>query len=410
MSIASRILLALAAGLVSGLLLEGFAGEAAFRIAAAVEPVGRLWLSALQMTVVPLVFSLLVVAVAMVNDAASTGRVARRALLRFLALLSCGALFAAFFAPVFMALVPRDEALVEALRAGLASADTPPTPRSIADWLSGLVPSNAVAAAAQGAILPLVVFTLCFGFALTRIDSARRERMVEFFRTIADTMIVLVRWILLIGPIGVFALILPVAVRAGVGVVGAIGWYVLLQCALYLAIIGGLYLLLFAAGRRSPAVLMRGLLPAQAIALSTSSSLATLPAMVEAARYRLAVTERTADLVLPLAVSLFRMTSPARYLAAAVFVAWLYGIELGTLPLVGAAFLAVAMSLGAVGLPGQVSFMGTHLPVAQSLDLPLEPFGLLLAVDPVHDSLATVGNVSADLAAAVLLDPDAVDD
>lgn len=404
MTIATRILLALAVGLVLGLMLERLVGDAALPVAAAVEPIGRLWLSALQMTVVPLVFSLLVVAVAMVSDAASTGRVARRALLLFLSLLTAGAVFAAFFAPLFMSLVPRDDALVEALRAGLANAETPASPRSIADWLSGLVPSNAIAAAAQGAILPLVVFTLCFGFALTRIDTERRERMVDFFRTIADTMIVLVRWILLIGPIGVFALILPVAVRAGVGVVGAIGWYVLLQCVLYLAIILGLYLLLFAAGRRSPTMLMRGLLPAQAIALSTSSSLATLPAMIEAARYRLAVTERTADLVLPLAVSLFRMTSPARYLAAAVFVAWLYGVELGTLPLIGAAMLAVAMSLGAVGLPGQVSFMGTHLPVAQSLDLPLEPFGLLLAVDPVHDSLATVGNVSADLAAAVLLD------
>lgn len=408
MSIASRILLALAAGLALGLILETTRPDLAGHLADAVEPIGRLWLSALQMTVVPLVFSLLVVGVATVSDAASTGRIARRAVILFLVLLTVAALFAALTAPMFMALVPRSEALTQALQAGIAGEPAAAGPRSLSDWLSGLVPSNAVAAAAQGAILPLVVFTLCFAFALTRIEAERRAVVVEFFRTIADTMIVLVRWILVIAPIGVFALILPITVRAGVDVVGAIAWYVLLQCALCIAILALLYVLIAVRGGLPLPAAARGMLPAQAIAVSTSSSLATLPAMVEASQDRLAVPPRMAALVLPLAVSLFRITSPARYLGAAVFIAWLYGIELAPLPLVGAALLGVAMSLGAVGLPGQVSFMGTYVPVAQSLDLPLEPFGLLLAVDPLPDSIATVGNVSADLAAVMVLARDGI--
>jgi Na+/H+-dicarboxylate symporter len=247
-------------------------------------------------------------------------------------------------------------------------------------------------------MLPLVVFALFFGFALTRIEPARRDRLVELFQAIADAMIVIVRWLLWIAPVGVFALMFAVCARVGVGMLGAFGYYIVLQCALYIAVTIMLYLVARATGtplRRFAA----GVLPAQTIAASTQSSLASLPAMVDSARVRLGYPLEIASLVLPMAVSLFRITSPVQYIGVTAFVAWIYGIDLSAAQLAGCAALAVVISLGSVGLPGQVSFMATNMPVVQAAGLPVEPLGLLLAVDTIPDVFATVGNVTADITA-----------
>jgi Na+/H+-dicarboxylate symporter len=108
-------------------------------------------------------------------------------------------------------------------------------------------------------------------------------------------------------------------------------------------------------------------------------------------------------LVLPMAVSLFRLTSPVQYVTSACFIAWAFGMDLGVAQLVLGALLAVVISLGSVGLPGQVSFMATNLPVAQAMGVPVGPLGLMLAVDTLPDALATLGNVTADLTATAVV-------
>jgi Na+/H+-dicarboxylate symporter len=113
-----------------------------------------------------------------------------------------------------------------------------------------------------------------------------------------------------------------------------------------------------------------------------------------------------------MAVTLFRITSPIQYVVAACFVAWAYGIDLNAVTLAAGAALAVVISLGSIGLPGQVSFMATVMPVTQSMGLPIEPLGLLLAVDTIPDVFATTGNVTGDLTASSIVarqSPDAVD-
>lgn len=398
MSMTTRVLLALIAGAVAGLVLVALSPATADTAAAFMQPIGRLWLNALQMTVVPLVVSLVVIGVTSASDAAASGRTARRAMLVFIVLLSAGAAFAAIAAPALLSLLPRDDALVQSFRAATAAPHAPATPPALADWFTAVIPSNVIAAAAASAMLPLVVFALFFGFALTRIEPTRRDRLVELFQAIADAMIVIVRWLLWIAPLGVFALMFAVCARVGVGMLGAFGYYIVLQCALYIAVTLMLYLVARATGtplRRFAA----GVLPAQTIAASTQSSLASLPAMVDSARVRLGYPLEIASLVLPMAVSLFRITSPVQYIGVTAFVAWIYGIDLGAAQLAGCAALAVVISLGSVGLPGQVSFMATNMPVVQAAGLPVEPLGLLLAVDTIPDVFATVGNVTADLTA-----------
>jgi Na+/H+-dicarboxylate symporter len=123
---------------------------------------------------------------------------------------------------------------------------------------------------------------------------------------------------------------------------------------------------------------------------------ATLPAMVESAG-ALDYPRHVTGLVLPLAVSLFRITSPIQYLGVASFIAWAYGIDLSLATTALCVALAVVISIGSVGLPGSAIFMGTNLPVVQAAGLPVEPMGLLVAVDMIPDVFATLGNVTADL-------------
>lgn len=404
MSTTARVLVGLIAGAAIAILIAAQSPPLAATIADAVQPAGRLWLNALQMTVVPLVVALVVVGVATTSDAAASGRTARRAMVVFLVLLSAGACFAAIVAPLQLTFLPRDQALIDSLRTAVGvPAAAVAAPVKFSDWLTAIVPSNAVAAAAASAMLPLVVCALLFGFALTRVEPTRRARAVELFQTLADVMIIVVRWVLWVAPLGVFALAFAVCVRAGVSVLSALGWYVLAQCTLYLAVTLGLYLVAVLWGGQSLRRFAVAILPAQVIAASTQSSLATLPAMVEVAQDRLGCARNTTALVLPMAVSLFRMTSPVQYIGVSAYIAWIYGIDLSVPQLAAGAALAVVISLGSVGLPGQVSFMATNMPVAQAMGLPIDPLGLMIAVETVPDVFATLGNVTGDLTATAVV-------
>jgi Na+/H+-dicarboxylate symporter len=397
----ARVLLGLGTGAIAGLLLAWTGAETAARVADVIEPFGKLWLRALQMTVVPLVFALVIVGVNAASDVAQSGRIARRAIALFLALLSAGSVMAAVLAPIALSFVPADPAVAMALKAN--PTDLPARQGGWVEALTSIIPNNAVAAAAQSAMLPLVVFALCFGFAITRLEAEPRALLVGFFKAVADAMIVIVRWVLALAPGGVFALVLALCARAGAGVLRALGVYIALEVVLYALATVLLIAVAITWGRQRPQVFISGLLPVQAVAASTQSSLATLPAMLDASERQLGFPRRVSSLVLPLAVSLFRITSPVQYLATASFVAWAIGQPLSLGQLATGSALAVVVSLGSVGLPGQAIFLATNLPVAQAMAVPVAPLAVLMAVDTIPDVVATVGNVTGDMTATALL-------
>ncbi|MEO7073311.1 MAG: cation:dicarboxylase symporter family transporter [Rhodanobacter sp.] len=401
MSATTRVLLGLGAGAAVGLLLAAWDAPLALQVAGVVQPIGTLWLNALQMTVVPLVLALVVVGVNTATDAAASGRIARRAIVVFIVVLTAGALFAALAAPLLFSWFPHNGALRTAL--GSATTLAQGAPLHWSDALTAIVPSNAIMAAAQSAMLPLVVFALFLGFALTRVAPARRALLLEFFQGIADAMIVIVRWVLWAAPLGVFALILAVCARSGLGMLSALGVYVLVECVLYLAVTVMMLPVAVVFGGENIRRFAAALVPAQVVAISTQSSLASLPAMLESADRRLNYPQQVSALVLPMAVTLFRLTSPVQYVTSAAFIAWAFGIELGAAQLIAGALLAVIISLGSVGLPGQVTFIATNLPVAQAMGVPVSPLGLMLAVDTIPDAFATLGNVTADLTATAIV-------
>ena len=403
LSTPARVLIALALGAAIGLLLAAFDPVQATRVADIVQPIGRLWLNALQMTVVPLVAALVVVGINSAADAAASGRTARTAIVVFLVLLALSGAFAATAAPAFLSMMPRDEAVIGAFRAAIQAPEELPQAAGVGAWLANIIPSNAIAAAANSAMLPLVVFAMFFGFGLTRIEPERRARMLELVRTLGDTMIVVVRWVLWAAPLGVFALVLAVCAKVGLHMLSALAYYILTQCTLYIAITLLLYAVAAVAAGERPARFARGLLPVQAIAASTQSSLASLPVMIDSARTRLGYPLAVTSLVLPMAVSLFRIASPPQYIVVACFIAWMYGVDLTAVQLATAVALSIVVSMGSVGLPGQVSFMTTNMPVTQSMGLPVEPLGVLLAVDTIPDVFATVANTSAQVTATAVV-------
>ena len=401
MGTTARVMTGLLAGIVIGILLAWSDPALASRIAGIVEPFGKLWLNALQMTVVPLVFALVVVGINQASDAAHSGRVARQAIVSFVILLTAAAAMTAVLAPLALSMLQPDPAVAAALR-GHAEDIAKPS-GGWADALIALVPSNAIAAAAASAMLPLVTFALFFGFALTRIDAAPRAQVVGFFKAISDAMIVIVHWVLWAAPVGIFALVLALTARAGLGMLQALGIYILLECALYVLAVLLLIVVAVTIGKRRFRHFMAGLVPVQAVAASTQSSLATLPAMLDSAQNRLGIPARVSGLVLPMAVSLFRITSPIQYLATACFIAWALGVDLSATQLATGVALSVLVSMGSVGLPGQAIFLATNLPVTCAMGLPIAPLPVLMAVDAIPDVLATVGNVTGDMTATAVV-------
>ena len=393
---------ALAGGLALGLIVAAEAPRALAPALVVAESVGGLWLDALRMTIVPLVVALLFTGIARTVEAAQAGRLARRALILFFAILFAGSILAALATPALLALAPIPSGAANALREGLASAETGPVP-GIADFVRSLVPTNALAAAVNDAILPLIVFVALFALAATRLSKAHQGTLVGLFDAVGEAMLVVIGWILVIAPAGVFGLSFAVAAKSGSSAIAALAHYIVVVSAVGTVVFLAAYVVAFTLGRQSPTQFTRALLPAQAVALSTQSSLASLPAMLAACR-ALGVRETTADLVLPLAVALFRATGPAMNLAVAIYVARWFGIELTAPMLAAGVAVATLTTVGAVSLPGAISFVSSIGPIALAMGVPIGPLALLVAVEMLPDLMRTLGNVTMDVAVTTAVD------
>ena len=404
-SLSFWVILALVAGLVFGAFTAPWAKGAYGEVFASLEAVGTLWLNALRMTVIPLVFSLLVTGIASVADAASTGRLAVRSLIVFSVLLLSATGYAVSVLPAVFSFWPIDPDAAEVFISGAgARAVEAAEPPHLGEWIAALAPSNPVAAAAEGAILPLVVFAIFFGFAATRLPLSQREPMVAFFRALSDTMIVIVQWVLIAAPVGVFALSLGVGLRSGLEAAGLLVQYLAIACLVTagVSVLACVFAVVW--GRMSIKTFVSGAAPVLAVAFSTQSSLASLPLMVARTRDAMGLSSRVVNLTLPLAVAVFRMTSPVTNLVVVYFMAAVFGLEFTPQQVFAGSLVAVAVSVGSVGLPGQISFVASVAPISIAMGVPLELLGILLAVEVIPDIFRTVGNVTGDMAAAAIVE------
>ncbi len=401
----TRVVVALVAAVGGGAVIAASGSQGALRAADAIAPVGTLWVNAIRMTVIPLIVSLLVTGVASTSDITSIGRIGGRTLMVFGALLVATAALIIPLAPTLFALLPLPSGSHPTLPAGAAEAASQIASggqaQTFGHWLTSLVPSNPIAAAANGEMVPLLVFTLLLALAIVRIPPVSRDAIVGFFKSLGDAMLVLVRWVVLLAPAGVFALVLPLAAHLGASVAGAIGLYIAAYSIASLAVTLLLVPVVAIFGRIPMRRFARAALPSQLIAFSSSSSIASLPALVESAERGLELPTRITGFVLPLAVSVFKIAAPVSWTVGALFVAWFYGISLHAPQLMTVAFAAVFLAFAAPGVPRGAFIMLT--PLFLAIGLPAEGIGILIAVDALPDTFATVLNVTGDLAAAALV-------
>ena len=400
-----RVAIALIAGLVVGISVSRAGIPWLGRAVALLEPVGSIWVNAIRMTVVPLVVALLLGAVARGGESQSVGRLGGVAFGTFVSLHVVAAVVALVVVPAVMARVPVDPVSVarmqaEASAASAAMAEQMRALPSFGQWLAGLAPANVIRAAADGAMLPLIVFTLLFALALRRITPGRRDHVLRVFDGVGAAMLEIVRWLIALAPIGVFTLVASTSARLGASLVGAFAYYVsayvglLLVMTLVVCVIGAL-----GGGVGLPRFFRAGL-PAQAVAFSSSSSLASLPALIDSAG-RLDVPPSQAGFVLPLAVSSFKVANAIAWLTGTMFLARLYGVPLGVSEYLTVVASSVALSFATPGVPNGGFLL--LAPVLASVGVPAAGVALLIAVDAIPDLFATVTNVSGDFAAAAIV-------
>lgn len=385
------------AALVLGLLLGMLVRDSSTFLKTAADVIGTMWLNGLRMTVIPLVVALLVSGILQTADAASAGRLAARAVITMVVILWCVTIMSAFATPALLALIPMPQGAGEALRSALGTIAPSAAPPPFSEFLRAMVPTNAINAAANDAILPLIIFTLAFGFAATQLAPDKRQTIKQFFEAIAETMVIVIGWVLLLAPVGVFALGVSLGITAGAAAFGALAHYVLIVASVGFIIFLSAYLIAIFGARVSLPNFIRAAIPAQAVAISTQSSLASLPTMVEGSR-QIGAGTRSTDIVLPLAVAIFRATSPAMNLAVALYVANWLGIHLSPASIAIGVVVAATTTMGSISLPGTISFIASVAPICLAMGIPIEPLGLLVAIETFPDIMRTLGNVTMDIA------------
>ena len=405
MTLAIRVLIGLVAGFLLGLALAGSPSPPATMTIGILTPVGTIFINLIRMTVIPLVVSMLVASLGAMSASGGLGRAGVRALVISAGLLTTAAIGSVLIAEPILARIRIDQSAALALRGPMTatspSAMVPSGTPTLATWFVDLVPQNVITAAADGAMLPVILFAVMFGLALARVSDAKRDAVLRVVEGIAETMQRLVVWILALAPIGVFALAVPLASRLGLAAAGAVIAYVALVVALTVAAVALLlYPLGILAGPMSARAFVSYCAPSQAIAFASRSSLAALPAMVESAE-RAGLPPRSSRVVLPLAVSVFHFGAAIAQTVGVVFLAHLFGMTLTPLQLASVVFAVVLASFAVPGIPGGSIIV--MVPVLAAANLPIDGVGILLAVDTIPDMFRTTANVTGAMTLTAIL-------
>ena len=383
------------AALLGGILLGvGLGGDVPVAVA---DTIGTLWLNGLKMTVVPLVVALLITGIAQTASAARAGRLAGRGVLTMMIILWSSSALAAIMIPALLSIFPMPVEAAAALRAALGHAAKPDAVPPFADFVRGIIPTNPFAAAANDAILPLIVFTAAFAFATIRLPEDKRGAITNLFAATADAMVIIIGWVLAIAPLGVFALGYVVGAKAGTAAIGALAHYVFILSSLGVIVWICAFVLAMVGARLGVPAFFKASVEAQAVAISTQSSLASLPAMLKGVK-ALGVPEAKADIILPIAVAIFRATGPAMNFGVALYIAHWFGVPLGPGQIAVGIAAGATTTLGAVSLPGSISFVSSIAPICLAIGAPVEPLALLIAVETFPDIFRTLGNVTMDMA------------
>ncbi|MBT8397639.1 MAG: dicarboxylate/amino acid:cation symporter [Gemmatimonadetes bacterium] len=383
-----------------GELAHGSESQLVRAVGGLVDPLGRIWVNALQAAVIPLVISFLITAVTSMGESRHTGRLVGLCLLTFIGLVS---LAASYSVPVGYALASGysldtenlaalESTLPAAERTDATSGTVPPT---FGEALGRLIPANLFRAAVEGEIPGLVLAALVFGLAITRLESRHREVLTRFFKGVAEATMVVVVWILWAMPLGVFGLAFSAAAQVGAEIAWAFGYWVVAASGLLLGFTLLLYPVSVLLGRVRLGAFARALAPAQLVAAGSRSSLAAMPALMEGAEEHLEHPDPIRGFVIPLSSTAFKLSGPLGSPLQLFLLAKLYGVSLDPATVVVFVLGIMLMSFATPGLPSG-GFM-LRLPWFVAAGIPAEGFLLLTTLDAIPDIFKTVTNVTGDM-------------
>jgi Na+/H+-dicarboxylate symporter len=398
-------LLALVAGLSIGVARHG-SPAAPFAVTSAIaNVVGELWISALQMVALPLALVLTLAATAgATRDSAEA--LGARAIIVFVVALTIAAFFAVFAMRVGLLTIDVPAGAVASLPTlPLAAGATASSGAAGASWWLAIIPRNIFAAAARGDIFPLLVCAIVFGIAVAKLPTDQRVPMTRVFSATSNAMMIVVRWLLAATPLGVFALTFLVASRTGTSWASALGVYLVLRIGITLLCVALLYPISMLLGRTTARAFARAVFPAQVVAVSTRSSLAALPALVDGGSAHIGLSAAATSFVLPLSVSLFRIGTVMANPIKLLFLAHVYGVALRPDTIAMFVMTEVAFSLSAAGIPnsGAAGSGFRMLPVFMAAGIPAEGVVMLDAVETIPDIFETLANVTGQMSVATIL-------
>ncbi|MEM7222857.1 MAG: dicarboxylate/amino acid:cation symporter [Pseudomonadota bacterium] len=381
-----QILIALVAGLVVGALWGPGAENIKF--------IGTVFISLIKMLIVPLVFASLVVGVCSMEDTKKMGRIGLKSFILYLATTAIAITIGLVVGTVLQPGVGIDmQAATE-----VTAKEAP----SFLTTLVGIVPTNPVGAMSAGNILQIIVFAIVLGIAIN-LAGERAAPVKAVFESFADIMYKMTHMVMILAPYGVFALMAWVAGKYGLDVLlplAKVIFGVYLACILHilLTLTGGGIILM---GRLNPVRYLRGIIDAQAVAFTTTSSSGTLPVTISCARENLGVSKGMSSFVLPLGATI-NMDGTALYQGvAALFVAQAFGVDLGPGAYITIILTSTLASIGTAGVPGAGLIMLSL--VLTSVGLPLEGLAIIAGIDRILDMARTTVNVTGDLMVSVLV-------
>ncbi len=353
------------------------------------DPLAEIFLRLLRMAIMPLIITSIISGVVSVGSAAGLGRLGSKT-------------FAYYIVSSLMAILT-GLVLVNAFKPGVgAKIGLESSPETIAateqglgSLLINLIPENPFAAMASGDVLPIIFFSVLFGFFVTKLSAKPRAHLTDFFQAAFETMMKLTLFVVWSAPLGVFGIISRIVAKTGFEAFKSLGFYflvVLLGLAIHASL--NLPLLLSIAARVNPLKHYKGMPSALLMAFSTCSTIVTLPLTMKAVTGNSRVSEKVSNFVLPIGATV-NMDGTALYESvAAIFIAQAYGIELTLGSQVVIFLTATLAAIGAAGIPG--AGLVTMAVVLKAVGLPLEGIGLVLAVDRILDMCRTTVNVWGD--------------
>ena len=402
-----QIIIALVLAVIAGSITGQDMGIGSFKFYDLYAFVGTLFLNALKMLIVPLIASSIIIGIAGISGHHGLGRMGGKTILYYMATsliaILIGLTVVNIMSPGVVDGQPAKEMIglsgdVEEIKSkveGKSAGD-------VAEVFLRMVPTNIVAAAANGQMLGLIFFSLLFGFFMTKIDHPGAATIYNFWDAVYNVMMLITDWVMKFAPIGVFALVAKVVASTGFDAFKPLALFfssVVIALAIHFFIV--MPLLLKYIARVNPLRHYRAMAPALLTAFSTSSSSATLPLTLECVEKNAGVSNKTSSFVLPLGATI-NMDGTALYeCVAAMFIAQAYGLELGFVEQFTIVMVALLTSIGVAGIPA-ASLVAISIILA-TIGLPIEGIGLILAVDRVLDMCRTTVNVFSDSCGAVII-------